>query len=202
MKIQKSKKSSGAVSSVLLVLAVVLILVIVGVYLFIKFGPNKANSAKNVKNTTENQVPKPVTETTIGDVRFIFQSARDLGNVIKNRPSQFEQLQVLTTTEKFIQVTIGAQNKGKVNVARDVWNVGNIVDSEGRNFVPINDQVYYFSSSKDLCGSLLKPEFTPVPCVKLYEVSKQSTGLKVKVSIAGQSASKKQESFIDLTVTK
>ena len=35
--------------------------------------------------------------------------------------------------------------------------------------------------SPNLCGALLKPAFDPTPCTKIYEVSKASTGLKIRV---------------------
>jgi hypothetical protein len=33
----------------------------------------------------------------------------------------------------------------------------------------------------NLCGELLKPAFDPTPCTKIYEVSKESTGFKIRI---------------------
>ena len=195
-------KSSGAASGILLILGIVLLVIIVVVFLVIRSTAAKKNTTPANTTTTQSdtvtQPPEPVTEATLGDIRFVFESAVDLGMVIKSPNTAFQQN--LTTTEKFIKVTIGAQNKGKLNVSRDVWNVGNIVDSDGRNFVSINDQAYYFLPNPTLCGTLLKPEFEPIPCIKLYEVSKESKNLKVEVNTISSSSSKKQEAFIDLNV--
>ena len=56
------------------------------------------------------------------------------------------------------------------------------------------------------CGERLQPAFDPTPCKKIYEVSKESTGLKVEVktgknNTATNLSSKKIDSFlIDLIV--
>ncbi len=199
MKIKKAKKSSGQISAVLLILAVILVIVIIIVFVVIRVRTIKnSNSANNSNNTTE--VPKPIHETSIGDVKFIFQKAQDIGNVLRSKDLRYQEN--LTTTEKYIMVTIGAQDIGKFNILKSSWDVGNIIDSDGRNFVSINDQAYLFLPKPDLCGSLLKPDFEPIPCLKLYEVAKGSNKLKVEVSFMDRNATKKQESFIDLDITQ
>lgn len=198
---KKIQNSSGKTSSILLVLAVALIILIIVVYVVIRIAAvkNPAGSGTTTSTTTVGP-PKPVYETTIGDVRFVFESAVDMGNVLSSQSGAFGQN--LTTTEKFIKVTIGAQNTGKTNIERSAWDLGNIVDADGRNFVTINDQAYYLLPNPNLCGALLKPDFEPTPCVKYYEVSKASTGLKIGVDYLGSNSSKKQEKFIDLLVTQ
>jgi hypothetical protein len=108
---------------------------------------------------------------------------------------------------KFIQVTIGAQNEGTANTEQNSWNIGNIVDSKGRNFVPLQGYtIQPWIPNPDLCGVLLKPAFDPTPCVKIYEVSKESSGLKIEVetgkdNTANNFSSGKIDSFlIDLIV--
>lgn len=191
--------SSGKVSSALLILGVILFIVIVIVFVVTKINAGKSANNSNTQTPVSNEPPPPVYEAIISDVKFVFVSAQDLGNFLKNKNS-FQQ--DLSTTEKFIKVTIGAQNKGKVNVSGNLWDVGNIVDSEGRNFVAIDDFSHSFLPKPNLCGELLKPEFKPVPCVKLYEVSKASFGLKVEVNFLGSNSSKKQKAFIDLIVAQ
>jgi len=188
---------SGQTSKIIIILALVVLVIIVIAFGITKFVTNKkedASKPSNSSSVTNNppEPPKPVYEVTLGDVRFLLQSSEDLGKVIKSK-SQYEK--DLTTTEKFIRVVIAAQNKGKNNIAQYSWNVGNIVDSEGRNFLPINS--YSLQPKPDLCGALLKPEFEPISCVRYYEVSKISTKLKVSVRAT---VPKKNDGFIDLNL--
>jgi hypothetical protein len=114
----------------------------------------------------------------------------------------------LQTTERFIEVKIGAKNMGKVNMEDGSWDIGDIIDSEGREFVPLtNSDVRAWLPKDDLCGELLKPAFNPTACVKIYEVSRESTGLKIRV-ITGQDNSddldkdKAMTALIDLYITE
>ena len=188
---------SGQISKVLLIGAVIVLVVIVIIYSAIKFTTTKKQSSKS-ETTTETaeppEPPKPIYEVTLGDIRFLLESSGDLGNTLKSKTSYEKDF---TTTEKFIRVVIGAQNKSKNNIAQYSWDVGNIVDSEGRNFVSINNRVYSYLPRPDLCGALLKPEFEPIPCVKYYEVSKISNNFKIVVKTTQP---KKQESLIDLYI--
>lgn len=193
----ETNKSSGKISKVLIILAAVLLVVIVVVFVVIRVAATKKSQTSLVNSSTPQkpEPPKPVYETTIGDIRFLLISSEDLGNFLKAKSSYEPDLK---TTEKFIKVVIGAQNKGKNNTDQYFWDIGNIVDSEGRNFIPDN-QAYYFLPRPDLCGSVLKPEFRPISCVKIYEVSRLSKNLKIEVKVGD---SKKQPSFIDLKLTQ
>jgi hypothetical protein len=197
---KKRYYSSGKISTILLILAAILVVVIIVVFVVIRITGVK-NTNTNNGGTTQNggviEPPKPVYEATISDIRFIVESAQDLGNTLKSKTLYQQEL---TTTEKFIKVVIGVQNKGKTNTPGYVWDVGNIVDSDGRNFVSINDKAYVFLPNPNLCGALLKPEFDPVPCVKFYEVSKASTKLKIQVNTTSGTSGKKQEAFLDLDI--
>lgn len=196
-------KSSGQASRLLLVLAVVILVAAVITYLIIRMAEKPPNA--NVNN--EPVAPQPVYEATLGDIRFIFESAIDMGSVLRGSQSNNPAYQKdMATTEKYIKVTIGAQNKGKSNTQEQAWNIENIVDSEGRNFVPMPDYaISPWISELSSCGALLKPEFNPISCVKIYEVSKVSTGLKIRV-ISGKNNSSsttsndRLEAMIDLIV--
>ena len=190
-------KSKGAISSIILILAVVLIIVIIIVFVVIKItaSKNADNTQKDINSTITNEPLKPVHEVTLEDIKFTLQSSTDLGNILQSKDNRYNQK--ITTTEKFIQVVIGAQNQGKNDTAFSVWGVGNIIDSEGRNFISINNRAYFFLPQPNLCGALLKPVFDPVSCVMLYEVSKVSTGLKVEVNVISPKSAK---SLIDLGV--
>ena len=97
-------------------------------------------------------------------------------------------------------MTVGVQNKGKIDTTRYSWELGNIIDSEGRNFIPINERAYYWLPQPDQCGAVLKPAFTATPCARYYEVSKISTGLKLQVMAQGPQDSKPKKDLIDLLV--
>ena len=192
------KNQSGQISKVLIIVAaavLVIIVVIFGITRIVSVRKNNNQEKNNSpENTTEQEAPKPIYETQIGDLKFIFQSSADLGNFL---PAKVSYEKDLTTTERFIKVTVAAQNKGKNNLAQNSWSLGNIIDQDGRNFTVYN-QAYNWLPKPDLCGAVLKPEFEPIPCVRIYEVSKESTGLKIQVISSGQGVGKKQTALLDL----
>lgn len=193
----KLNNSSGQISKYLIILAVIVFVLIIIVYGIVRFASNRRQEAppQESQPAVPEQIEiKPVYETQIGDVKFLLLSSENLGNLVVSKTA-FEK--DLVTTEKFVKVVVGAQNKGKNNIDQFSWDVGNIIDSDGRNFVSINDRAYSHLPQPDLCGALLKPEFAPLPCVKYYEVSRQSKNLKVVVRITQP---KKQEALIDLIV--
>lgn len=190
----KINYSSGAVSKLLLFLAVAILVVIIVVFIVINMvgGKKPADTKSETENPENVEPPKPVYEATMQDVKFIFQEAENLGSILKAKTTYEQDLK---TTEKFIKITVGAQNKGKNNLAQYAWDMGNIVDSEGRVFIPY-DKAYFFLPKPDLCGAILKPEFLAVPCVKIYEVSKLSKDLKIEVKVNDP---KKEATFLDIT---
>ena len=105
----RSKKSRGAVSTILLIVGAVLVVLIIVVFVIVQINAGRSNTAKN--NTVPQgtpEPPKPVYETTVGDTKFIIQSATDLGSTLQSPDKRFQE--DLATTEKFIKVVIGAQN--------------------------------------------------------------------------------------------
>ncbi|MBM3206197.1 MAG: hypothetical protein FJZ43_01055 [Candidatus Staskawiczbacteria bacterium] len=174
----KKNNQKGSVSRLILVLAGVVLVIAAIIFIAISITSRKTESENNQNNQSEVEDSKQVYEATVGDIRLIMQSSFDAGSILKSSTSNQTDLE---TTERFIKVTIGAQNKGKVDTDSFTWDLGNIVDSEGRNFVPITNKAFNFLPRPDLCGSILKPEFAPVSCVRIYEVSRQSEGLKIQV---------------------
>lgn len=202
---------AGQASRLLLVLAVVVLVAVIIVYLVMKMATPAPKPVVPVTPT----VPLPVYEQTLGNIRFVYLSALDKGNVL--RASEITNTQYAYASQKdlpidnlgakFIKVTIGAQNVGTQNTEQNAWDIENIVDSQGREFVPLQGYtVQPWFPFPDLCGVLLKPAFDPTPCTKIYEVSKQSSGLKIRVrtgknNAANNLASGKIDSFlIDLIV--
>ncbi|MGA2418294.1 MAG: hypothetical protein ABSF55_03585 [Candidatus Staskawiczbacteria bacterium] len=205
----KFNKSSGQVARLLLVLAVIILVAVIIVYLVMRMA-TPAPKPPKIPGTPV--APLPVYEIQLGNIDFIFESALDKGNTLKasditNSQYGSSYQKNFSTTEKFIEVTIGAQNMGTENTEQNAWDIENIIDSQGRNFVP--DQGYSVAPwlpNPNLCGALLKPAFQPTSCTKIYEVSKESTGLKIRVetgknnSASNLSSGKIDEALIDLIV--
>ncbi len=206
----KSRKSSGQVSRLLLILAVIVLVAAIITYLVMKMvqpAPRKTPPQQN--QTTINQ---PVFEKQLGDIDFTFQSALDRGNTlyasqITNPQYSSSYQKDLTTTDRYIQVTVAAQNLGTANTDKGAWDIQNIVDSKNRQFTPDDDYtIAPWMPANNNCGALLRPAFQPTPCTKIYEVSKSSTGLKIRV-ITGQnnaannlSSGKIDSELLDLVV--
>lgn len=174
---------SGQVARIMLALVVVCAVAIAIAYIVINSARKPAIPvAINSEGTTT--VPKAIYEVTSNDIKISFQEAYNFGNTLYGSQSSSQYQKNLTTTEKYIMVTIGAQNKGKEDTPTNVWDLGNIIDSEGRIFIPANYDVYSWLPKNNACGNVLKPEFTPLSCTKIYEVSKTSQGLKVQALVA------------------
>lgn len=209
----KFNRSSGQVSRLLLVLAVIVLVAVIITFLIMRMATKPAAPAASETNT---EIPQPVYETSLGNIKFVFESAIDKGSTLKVSDiinsqymsnSQQKSLSVSNPGAKFVQVIVGAQNIGTMNTEQGAWTLGNIIDSQGRNFVPLDGYIITpWTPYPDLCGSLLKPAFDPTPCMKVYEVSKQSTGLKIIV-VTGQdntssnlSSGKIQSDALDLII--
>jgi len=173
-------KSSGEIAKILLSLAFVVLIAILIAYIVIK----RAEKPPVVIPPTD--LPAPVYEATLGDIRLFFLEATDKGEALLGKnSSQPDWQKDLITTERFVEVKIGAQNMGKENTTDRMWGIGEIVDSEGRKFLVSGQEVTNWlpSYQEDQCGDILKPSFEPSTCIRIYEVAKISNGLKVKVFI-------------------
>ncbi|MCX6722407.1 MAG: hypothetical protein NTY04_04495 [Candidatus Staskawiczbacteria bacterium] len=207
----KFNKSSGQTSKLLLVLAVIVLVAVIITFLILRW----ATPSQKPNTPTTPEVTLPVYDQTLGDIKFQFESALDKGGIlrgsaIKNSQYSYYQSKDLSVSNpgaKFIEVTVGAQNEGVNNTERGAWTIENIIDSKGRNFVPLDDYVIgAWLPNSNGCGAVLKPAFDFVDCTKIYEVSKASTGLKIRVETgkdnkSGNLSSNKIDSFLlDLVV--
>lgn len=191
-------KSSGQIAKALLALAIIILIALVIVYIVVKRAEKPPEPPP-----VDGDEPKPVYEATLGDIRFLFLEATDKGNVLYGKDSNQPQWQKdLETTERFIEVVIATQNVGKENTPDKMWDIGNIIDKDGRKFLPSGQEVSNWLPQYDqnLCGSVLKPSFEPSPCKKIYEVAKISTGLKVEIFIyeKGYSNKRAAEAILDI----
>jgi len=129
--------------------------------------------------------PPPVTrEATVGNVKFKLVEVKDLGNRLKvsesNEPKSFQS--DLVTTERFLKVTVSAENLRKDNIPLGGWDITEVYDKDDRKFyTPMDTRIWIPNDSK--CGEVLKPSFTATLCTKIYEVAKTSTDLKIQVSV-------------------
>jgi len=194
-------KSSGQISGGLLIFGVVIIIVIIIIFIIIKVVSSKPPETV-IPPGEEEEVYEPVYEAIIGDIKFISLEAKDKGNLLQGSESKNPEKQGdLTTKERFIIVTVGAQNIGKQTITPEdkVWEIKEVIDSEGRKFDPAGPEIDPWIPAESNCGSLLKPAFSPTPCTKIYEVATVSTGLKVKVFVEEKGiTAKKGEALIDL----
>lgn len=198
---ERMNKESGQISRALLILAVVILVAAAAIYFYLKFVNGQQLAKQQKAQQQAQQEPlKPVYEARVGDVNFTFKTARNLGKVLKG-PSSSGFSKTITSTEGFIQVVLGAQNKGKVESVLGSWAVGSLIDSEGRVFRPVDTKAYFLLPQPNLCGTALKPEFDPTPCMRIYEVSSEAKGLKIQVSAATKAgSSKKQTVLLDLDI--
>jgi len=185
----KLNKELGQASRLLLVLAIVVLVAVVIVYLVMKM----ADRAPDPKPPSD--IKLPVYEQTLGNIRLVFQSAIDRGDILRATKTGQKDF-VATAGGKFIQVTVAAQNMGTENTDQNDWDINNIVDSEGRNFIPVEGgNIRTWLPEKNFCGVALKPAFDPIPCTKIYEVSKVAKELKIVVE-----AGKNRTSTLDIIV--
>lgn len=199
------KSQAGQAAKIMLALVIVCLVAIAIAYLVIRSAEKPAKTTLPPDTTT---VPKAVYEATSSDIKVTFQESTNYGSILLGSQSENSKYQKnLITTEKFIMVTIGAQNKGKIDTPSGVWDLGNIIDAEGRNFIPNNYSANPWLPKPNGCEDVLKPEFTPTSCSKIYEVAKNSAGLKVEVLVAKKDAStgkydsgKKDTILLDLIV--
>lgn len=137
---------------------------------------------------------EPVYEIIIGDIKFKLEKVEDKGKILVATEDIYPKKDIITT-EKFIEVTISAQNIGTDNIAEKYWDMEEIIDSEGRKFYsPLETRPWTLQLVN--CGAVLKPAFKPTLCTKIYEVAEIATGLKIKIS----SKQVQGDFFIDLGI--
>jgi len=197
-------REGGQASGLILILAIVILIAGIVVYLVMKMA--EPTSKPRVLATTPTATPEPVYQKQINDINFVFESAVNKGKVLSISDivnnDQFGTSQPVNADPGgvFMQVTIGAQNEGRVNTAQDEWDIGNIIDSQGRNFIPLDSSIVGpWISSQNACNVLLRPAFEPVLCTKIYMVSDKSTGLKIVVQNK-QKSKTAGSSLLDLLV--
>ena len=194
-------KSSGKIPKILLVF-VALAAIVVAIYIIVSRKPKVP--VGNVSTTNGEEEPQPVYETAIGSIKFSLHEAVDIGDALELeetvRPHRLRE--GIFTREKFVEVSIAAENIGKDNIGEGYWNIMEVIDSEGRRFYPVSGSEAWIRGDS-LCGALLKPGFSPTICTKIYEVAKISSGLKVRIyskDIIDKKGNLLEEVYIDLGI--
>lgn len=184
-------KSSGQIAKTLLALAIIVLVALVVAYIVV----NRTRPKPEPLPGPEPEV-LPVYETTVGNVRFLFLEATDKGSILLGKNSRSDYQNDMKSTERFIEVVVGAQNMGKENTPDMIWSLGDIVDNQGRSYIASIDEVRNWLPEKELCGSILKPSFEPTPCTKIYEVAKVAEGLKIEVLVFKKSYSQEKDTAL------
>ncbi len=209
MTVKNITKSKGGASKGLLIFGGIIAVAIIIAFIVIKIAGEPSEPLNGQEGNGNGEEPyQPVYETTIGNIKFTFLETEDKGNILRGSESIYPQWQKdITTKERFIKVTIGAQNTGKENIPERRWGLGEVIDNEERIFEPLGGNIRAWVVSEDYkedqCGVLLKPAFSPIPCIKIYEVAKVSTSFKIKVFFESKKGlpGVKEEAIIDLFVS-
>jgi hypothetical protein len=120
--------------------------------------------------------------------------AEDIGNTLFGADNRYHSKENVTTTGKFIRIIVSAENTGKEETKIGDWDIGEIIDGEGRKFSYFSKQDVWLPAGNE-CKKTLKPGFEPLSCTKIYEVAKVSKDMKVRVIFNAVSSGK---NFIDL----
>lgn len=133
-------------------------------------------------------------EVEVGKAKWILLEVKDRDGILRGSESEFPLLtEDKTTTGKFIEITLEVTNIG--TITETWWSDPTLVDDKDREFKPADDVYEWIPDEKE---ALLKGLHPGVTCqfIWIYEVSKDTSGLKVKVKdIATPS---KVEALIDL----
>ena len=203
---KKTIKSPGQLPKGLLILVGIIIILVIVVSVVIKMVSNSEPDIppEEGEEEEEEEAYQPIYEVIIGEIKFTFIKVQDKGNILRGSESKKpERQEDLTTKEKFIVVTIGAQNIGKeiITVKDKNWGIEEIIDNEGREFEFLGREADPWIPEESQCAALLKPAFSPIPCTKIYEVAKVSTDLKVKVFVEEKGiTTRKEEALLDLKI--
>ncbi len=193
MKLNMKNKIYGSRGGILIIVGIIVVAIVVAIIVMSLIG---GGSGPGPSGPTPTMSPLPIYELTLGNTKFKLETARNKGNTLNGLESNYPEWKPdLTTTEKFVEVTITAENTGKENISEGSWDIKEIFDSEGRKFEESYDARDWVST-EIRCGALLKPAFAPTSCTRIYEVAAISIGLKIKVYSNVENQEK--EGFIDL----
>jgi len=118
-------------------------------------------------------------DVTVGKGRWKVLSARDRGSVLLGSESQYPTItDDKTTAGRFIEVSFELENMGTIT---ETWvSSSTVVDNKGREFKSADGVWEWIPSEKSFLLTSVHPG-VPMQFIQIYEVSKDASGLKLKV---------------------
>lgn len=149
------------------VIALIVILVVVGG----GEGEKKLEEAPTIYSINQN--------VAVGKAIWKLLAVEDKGSILKGAESKYPSWEEdKTTAGKFIEITLEVENVGEIT--ESYISDPNLVDDKNREFKPATGVGAWIPEGKELIFADLQPNIVK-EFVLIYEVSKDATGLKVKV---------------------
>jgi len=135
-------------------------------------------------------------DVRVGDVKWKVLEAKDLGSRLKGSQSRYPTFQEdVTTTGKFIKVRFEVENLGK-ELKSVTWL--RLVDSQNREYVPHSGVSAWIPEKEDLfLIENLNPNI-PKTLAVIFDVAKDASGLKFRVTDLRVLGAGVKEVLIDL----
>lgn len=154
---RKKIKSPGQVPTIALIIGIIIIVLVIVILVVLKM------IRKPPPPPPQPVEKEPVYEITVANVKFKLVEAKDRGNRLLASESKNPEYirEDLVTTDRFVEITVSAENVGKDNIPPNVWDIKEVVDKEGRKFYPLEHSDPWILKESH-CGALLKPGFTPL----------------------------------------
>ena len=167
-------------------LGVIGFVILVGGIIFFSNMGSQGTPSSNPPSSTQPQ-PVPTGEKVysvdqdviVGKGRWKVLSATDKGSVLLGSESEYPTITAdKTTTGKFIKVSFELENMGTIT---ETWVPSpTVVDSKGREFKSGDGVWSWIPDEKSFTLTSIHPG-VPMQFIEIYEVSKDSSALKLKV---------------------
>jgi hypothetical protein len=101
---------------------------------------------------------------------------RNRGSILRGSESNYPEWTKDKITEgKFIEVEMLIQNMGKNTLS---YHYPSLYDEKKREYKTASGETYDWIPREKWCwGKDLRPNFSPIDCIEIYEVAKDSTNL-------------------------
>jgi len=171
---EPKKKTSAWLIGCLSVIGFVIL--VGGIIYFSNIG-SKGTPSPNPPSTQQYSIGQDV---IVGKGRWTVLSARDRGSVLRGSDSKYPTITAdKTTTGKFIEVNFELENMGTIT---ETWvSSPTLIDNNKREFKGADGVSDWIPNEKQFFLTSINPG-VPAQFVEIYEVSKDSSGLKLKVS--------------------
>jgi hypothetical protein len=115
-------------------------------------------------------------EVKVGDWKWKIIKVRNRGSILRGSESNYPEWTKDKITEgKFIEVEMLIQNMGKNTLS---YHYPSLYDEKKREYKTASGETYDWIPREKWCwGKDLRPNFSPIDCIEIYEVAKDSTNL-------------------------